>query len=165
MEAPVILGLSFNTRNLGLAVVKLNQLVDYSSKLHKQKWSSQKMEMILTSLVTCTQAYTIQKMVLSIPHIRHQTSEFRDMMRAIIAFAQMRNIDVITYSPQDLSLFIPDAKKKTSKVYMQQLVFLYPELAPCYEKEVANKNKYYYKMFEAIGVATLYSRKIGKWRS
>ncbi len=48
---------------------------------------------------------------------------------------------------------------------MKQMVFFYPELVPYYEKEARNKNKYYYKMFEAIGVATLYSRKIGKWRS
>lgn len=160
-----ILGLSFNTRNLGLAIVKSDRLVDYSSKLHKQKWTSVKMEMILTSLASCIDAYTIDKITLSIPYIRHQTSEFRDMMRAIIALAQMRNIEVITYTPQDLFLFIPDAKKKTSKVFMQHLVFLYPELVPWYEKETSNKNKYYYKMFEAIGVATLYSRKIGKWRS
>ena len=113
-----ILGLSFNTRNLGLAVVKLDRLVDYSSKLHKQKWTSVKMEVILTNLASCIDAYTIQKIALSIPHIRHQTSEFRDMMRAIIALAQMRNIEVITYTPQDLFLFIPDAKKKTAKVFM-----------------------------------------------
>jgi hypothetical protein len=165
MEAPTILGLSFNTRNLGLAVVKLNQLVDYSSKLHKEKWTSQKREMILTSLGPCIEDYTIQKIALSIPHIRHQTSEFRDLMRAIIALAQMRNIEVVTYAPKDLFLFIPESKKKTSKVFMEQLEFLYPDLVPYYEREISNKNKYYYKMFEAIGVATLYSRKIGRFRS
>lgn len=160
-----ILGLSFNTRNLGLAIVKLDRLVDYSSKLHKQKWTSQKREMILTSLASCIDAYTIQKIALSIPHSRHQTLEFTELMNSIIALAQMRNIELVTYSPQDLFLFVPDSKKKTSKAFMQQLVFLYPELQPWYEKELSNKSKYYYKMFEAIGVATLYCRKIGKWRS
>lgn len=165
MEAPTILGLSFNTRNLGLAVVKLNHLVEYSSKLHKQKWTSQKREMILTSLGPCIEDYNIQKIALSIPHIRHQTSDFRDLMRAIIALAQMENIEVITYTPKDLLLSIPDTKKKTKNTFMKQLVFLYPELTPYYEKETSNKNKYYYKMFEAIGVATLYQRKIGRFRS
>lgn len=165
MEAQTILGLSFNTRNLGLAVVKLNQLVDYSSKLHKEKWTPQKREMILTSLVTCIEDYNIQKITLSIPYARHQTAAFMELVRAIIAVAQMKNIEVITYSPKDLLLFIPDSKRKTPKVFMKQLVAFFPELIPYYEKEVENKNKYYYKMFEAIGVATLYSRRIGKWRS
>ena len=160
-----ILGLSCNTRNLGLAVVKLDRLVDYRSRLHKEKWTSQKREMILTSLVTCIEAYTIQKITLSIPNQIHQTAEFTELMRAIIALAQMRNIEVITYTQQDLFLLIPDSQKKAQKVFMKHLVFLYPELQPWYEKEVNNKSKYYYKMFEAIGVATLYSRKIGKWRS
>jgi len=165
MESPSILGLSFNTRNLGLAVVKLNQLVDYSSKLHKEIWTLQKKEMILTSLASCIGAYTIKKVVLSIPHERHQTKEFTELMTGIIALAQMQNIEVITYASKDLFLFIPDSKKKNKNGFMRHLVFLYPELVPWFEKELRNKNKYYYKMFEAIGVATLYSRKIGKWRS
>ena len=165
MEAQTILGLSFNTRNQGLAVVKLDQLVDYSTKLHKEIWTPQKREMILTSLGSCVEGYNIEKIILSIPHPRHQTNEFTQLVTAIIAFAQMRNIEVITYTPKDLLLFIPDSKRKNSKVWMKQLVSLFPELVPYYEKELRNKNKYYYKMFEAIGVATLYLRKIGRWRS
>lgn len=160
-----ILGLSFNTRNLGLAVVKLDRLVDYSSKLHKQKWNTQKSEMILTSLVTCIDAYTIQKIALSIPNLIHQTPEFTELMKEILALAERRKIEVITYTHEDLLLFSPESKPKSKDAFMKHLVFLYPELQPWYERETANKSKYYYKMFEAIGVATLYSRKIGKWRS
>lgn len=163
MEPPVILGLSFNTRNLGLAVVKLNHLVDYSSKLHKEKWTPQKREMILTSLGSCIEDYTIEKISLSIPYARHQTKEFTELINGVVALAQMRNIEVITYMPNDLRMMIPDTKKKTMKAVMQQLVYFYPELAAYLEKELNNKSKYYYKMFEAIGIATLYARKIGRF--
>ena len=165
MEAQTILGLSFNTRNQGLAVVKLDQLVDYSTKFHKEIWTPQKREMILTSLGSCAEGYNIQKITLSIPHPRHQTKEFTELMTAIIALAQMRHIEVITYTPKDLLLFIPGSKKKNSKTFMKQMVLLFPELVPYYERELRNKNKYYFKMFEAVGVATLYLRKIGRWRS
>jgi hypothetical protein len=165
MEPPNILGLSFNTRNLGLAVVKLNQLVDYSSKLHKAKWDSQKREMILTSLATCIDAYTIQKIALSIPYAIHQTEEFRELKTAIIALAKMRNIEVVTYIPKDFFLFIPRSEKQTQLEVIKKLVILYPELQFVYEKEMKNKCKYYYKMFEAIAAATLCARKIGAWRS
>ena len=50
--------------------------------------------------------------------------------------------------------------QSNSETLIQQLA-LRDELE--FEKELKNKNKYFYKMFEAIGVATLYSRKIGKW--
>ncbi|MDB5198930.1 MAG: hypothetical protein JWO92_893 [Chitinophagaceae bacterium] len=165
MEPPVILGLSFNTRNLGLAVVKLNHLVDYSSKLHKEKWTPQKREMILTSLGSCIEDYNIENIALSIPQKHHQTKEFIDLMTSVIALAQMRQIKVTTYTLKDLFLFIPDSKRKTMKALMKRVVEFFPELEPYHEKELRNKNKYYYKMFEAIGVATLYSRKIGQWRS
>ena len=162
MEAPTILGLSFNTRNQGLAVLKSNLLVDYSSKLHKDKWTLKKREMILTSLASCIEFHNINKITLSIPHPHHQTKEFTELKTAIIALAQMCHIEVITYNTKDLFRFILDSKKKNAKAFMKQLVLLYPELVPHYEKELRNKNKYYYKMFEAIGVATLYSRKIEK---
>lgn len=164
MEPPTILGLSFNTRNLGLAVIKLDQIVDYRSRLHKEKWTLQKKEMILTSLVTCIKDYAIQKVALSIPYPRHQTAEFMELMNSIIATAQMRNIKVITYVPKDLQLLVFNSKKKGLKIIMKQLVTLYPELVPYYEKEMGNKVKYYYKMFEAIGVATLCAKKIGQWK-
>ncbi len=88
-----------------------------------------------------------------------------ELLEAINSLAQSRNIEVITYTPKDLFQFIPDSKNKTQKVFMNQLVLLYPELLPYYEKESSNRTKYYYKMFEAIGVATIYLRKIGRWRS
>lgn len=165
MEAEIVLGLSFSTRNLGLAVVRLDQLVDYFSKLHKEKWTLKKREMILTSLGSCIDSHTIRKINLSIPYKRHQTVEFMELLEAINSLAQSRNIEVITYTPKDLFQFIPDSKNKTQKVFMNQLVLLYPELLPYYEKESSNRTKYYYKMFEAIGVATIYLRKIGRWRS
>jgi len=165
MEAETVMGLSFSTRNLGLAVVRLDQLVDYSSKLHKEKWTLKKREMILTSLVTCIDSHTIRKINLSIPYNHHQTVEFLELLEEIKEMGRERNIEVITYTPKDLFQFIPDSKKKTHKVFMNQLVLLYPELLPYYEKEINNRTKYYYKMFEAIGVATLYLRKIGRWRS
>lgn len=160
MAAPTILGLSFNTRNQGLAVVKSNLLVDYSSKLHKEKWTPQKREMILTSLGSCINNYNIDKMALSIPHPHYQTKEFRELMTAIIALAEVHHVEVTTYTHKDLLLFVPNSQKKTRKAFMNQLVLLFPELEPYFLKELRNKNKYYYKMFEAIGVATLYSRKI-----
>ncbi len=165
MEAETVLGLSFSTRNLGLAVVRLDQLVDYYSKLHKEKWTLKKREMILTSLGSCIDSHTIRKINLSIPYLRHQTGEFMELLSEINELAQSKNIEVITYTPKDLFHFIPDSKKKTQKVFMNQLVLLYPELLPYYEKEMNNRTKYYYKMFEAIGVATIYLKKIGRWRS
>jgi len=161
MEAPTILGLSFNTRNQGLAVVKSNLLVDYSSKLHKEKWTPQKRDMILTSLGSCIEDYNIERIALSIPSPRHRTKEFTEMMAGIIALAKVHQIEVTTYTRKDLFLFVPDSQKKTRKAFMQQMVLLYPELESYFLKELTNKNKYYYKMFEAIGAATLYYHKIG----
>ena len=164
METPAILGLSFNTRNQGLAVVKLNLLVDYSSKLYKEKWSPQKREMILTSLVTCIKTYSIKKIALSITPECHQTKECRALTFSIIALAQMYQIQVIEFLPKDLLLLAPNSKRRPKKDLMKRLVELYPELTAYYEKEMGNKNKYYIKMFEAIAAATLCAKTVGRWQ-
>lgn len=165
MEAPNIMGLSFNTRNLGLAVINQNQLVDYSSKLHKSKWSLQKKDMILSSLVTCIETYNIKRVALSIPFKWNQTKYFSELLNAIVALFQMRKIPVATYSPNEIFLAFPTIKKRSLKKLIAELNLLYPELGTYCEKERNNKNKYYYKMFEAIGVASICSRKIGRWRN
>lgn len=164
MDSPAILGLSFSTRNQGLAVVKLNLLVDYSLKLYKGKWSLQKKELILTSLATCIESYNIQKLALSIPSKCHQTEWCKELLTSILALAKMYSITVIEYSTKELLLLIPNSTKRPKKGLMKRLVELFPELITYYKKELNNKHKYYIKMFEAIAAATLYSHKIGRWK-
>ena len=158
------MGLSFNTRNLGLAVINKNHLVDYSSKLHKSKWSLLKKELILSSLVTCIETYNIKKIALSIPFAWNQTKWYKELLNAVIVLAQMKNIKTYAYTPTDILLAFPALKKRTLKSFVNELVSMYPELQPYSEKEKVNKNKYYYKMFEAVVVASICSRKIGRWR-
>ncbi len=43
---------------------------------------------------------------------------------------------------------------------MRVLAGLYPELSFQYRKEMGNKNKYYVKLFEAVGVATIHSQRL-----
>ena len=38
---------------------------------------------------------------------------------------------------------------------MQALTLQYPQLTLCYHKEIRNKNRYYIKVFEAVGAAAL----------
>ena len=42
---------------------------------------------------------------------------------------------------------------------MRGLVAKFPELRMFYEREMRNKNKYYVKLFEAVGMAALYLTK------
>jgi len=146
------LGLSFRTRTLSWSVFKSNHLVTYSIKLYKEMWSPQKRDLILTSLASCIENYTISAIALSMPHPSHQTEEFREMLAAIEIFAHVHGIPIVSYSVSDIYRYFGSPSKRTRNSLMKRVALFYPELHPYYDKELRNRNKFYIKLFEAVAV-------------
>ncbi len=151
----VTLGISTNTRLLGIAIIKQGVLLDYLIRLHKSSWSPSKVTEIITSLEPCVRQYCIKCVVLSIPHEYHQTKEFKVLIYRIREYFEKQNIPIYTEKPEALYDLCSPEQKKTKKSLMEALVSSYPQLTYCHQKELRNKTKYYYKLFEAVAVATL----------
>jgi len=149
----VTLGISTNTRLLGLGVIKQGSLVDYSIHLHKASWSPSKADLILTSLEPCVRKYCITRVILSIPYAHHQTEAFRQLIYRIRAFFEAKGIPVFAETPEAFHPLYPPGQKKTKKALMKILIEQFPQLLYCYQKEMRNKNKYYIKLFEAVAMA------------
>ncbi len=150
------LGISTNTRLLGLAIIKQGCLVDYSIHLHKSSWSPSKANMIVTSLEPCVRQYCIKRVVLSIPYAHHQTEAFKHLVLCIQQFFESKQILFTTKTSEALDTLYPPGKKKTKKGFMKALTLKFPQLSFCYHKELRNKNRYYIKLFEAVAVASLH---------
>lgn len=150
------LGISTNTRLLGLAIIKQGRLVEYAMHLHKSSWSASKANKIVTSLEPCVRQYCITNVVLSIPYAHHQTEAFKTLISRIKAFFATKDIPVYTEAPEALNTLCPPGQKKTKKVLMHSLTLQFPQLTYCHNKELRNKNRYYIKLFEAVGVAMLH---------
>jgi len=153
-----ILGLSFSTRMLGLAVFQSNSLNDYSLKLHKGMWTAQKRDMVLASLASCFVHYTISDIALSIPDVHQQTKGFKELQHAIECFANVHGIPVTSYPAKELYQRFGSPVKRTRHALMKRLVLLFSELSIYYERELKNRNKYYIKLFEAIAAAAFHSQ-------
>lgn len=151
-----ILGVSFSTRMLGLAVVQSDTLIDYSVKLFKESWSPVKMDHILSSLTSAIDNYNITDMVLSIPPIHYREEPFHELWVEIACLGHTKSLNVKMYRQGELQAFCGDDERMTRKSLMEAIIRWYPELQSFYKREVRNKNKYYHKMFEAIGAATLF---------
>ncbi|MCW3111492.1 MAG: hypothetical protein JWQ09_5998 [Segetibacter sp.] len=150
------LGISTNTRLLGLAIIKQGILEDYFIHLHKSSWSPAKANMIVTSLEPCVRKYCIKRVVLSIPYAHHQTEALHYVLVAIRQYFRAKQIPVETKTPEALHPLYSPGKKKTKKGLMHALTLKFPQLSFCYQKELRNKNKYYVKLFEAVAVASLH---------
>ena len=141
---------------LGLAVIQSDSLIDYSVKLFKETWSPAKMDRILSSLTSAISAYTITDMVLSIPPIHFQGEPFQELWMEITTLGRIKSLNVKMYRRAELQTFCGNEERMTRKSLMEALIQWYPELESFYTREIRNKNKYYHKMFEAVGAATLF---------
>ena len=154
-----ILGISTNTRLLGLAIIHQGSLVDYAIRLHKSPWSPRKADKIITALEPCARRYCIKKIVLSTPHENYQTRRWKYLVSLLKKRFKAKAITVCEEASTSLYALCPPEQKKTKKALMEALCNRFPELHYCYYKELRNKNKYYVKLFEAVAVAAIHECK------
>lgn len=152
------MGISTNTRLLGLAIITEEGLAVHKVYLHKSPWSPSKANLIISSLEPCVRQYCIRSVVLSIPPRHHQTKAFCELLTLLREYFLERNIVFSEKPVADLYAFCRGRQRKTKAGVLQALNKRYPELTPFYHKELRNKAKYYTKLFEAVGMATLHQR-------
>jgi len=148
------LGISANARMLALAVVKHDTLLDYRIHLFKERWSEAKAARIISRLEACIKAHSITSVAINIPHDHYSTPTTATLLAAIEAHCEQAKLQVSHYGPHALDCFCTPAKAK-KKALRRAMTDRYPELYHIHDKELRNKNKYYYKLFEAIAAATL----------
>ena len=164
MEHTVILGLSVNTRMLGLAVISGNRLVDYHIQLRKDAWTPRKRELILASLQPWFERYSIKNVALSIPYEKQTSAQTNELLESLKSYFSEKKIHLSSYPSKTLYSICEEAKTKTKKEMMRKLTEEYTELLQAFTREMRNKNKYYVKLFEAVGVAMIHSKCVERSR-
>jgi len=152
------MGISTNTRLLGMAIITKEGLAVHKVYLHKSPWSPSKANLIISSLEPCVRQYCITSVVLSIPPQHHQTRAFCELRILLREYFLERNIVLSEKPVAELYRFCSGGQRKTKAMVLQALNKKYPELTPFYQKELRNKAKYYTKLFEAVGMATLHQQ-------
>ena len=76
-------------------------------------------------------------------------------MEAFKAHFRKKGVTVYTKTPEAFTAFCKAGERKRKKEMMRTVAEQFPELTRCYQKELRNKNKYYYKLFEAVALASL----------
>ncbi len=160
MEHQKVLGLSLNTRMVGLAVIGGTLLIDYQISLRKGAWSLNKRNKVLTSLQSWCTSYTIINIALATPHENQSNEQINELLESIKAHCKSNKIKICSYPPQAVYRFCEENQPRTKKEVMKKMCELYPELLTCFNKEKRNKNKYYVKLFDAVALATIHSRKL-----
>lgn len=153
-----ILGISTNTRLLGLAIIDEDGLSKHCVRLYKSPWSPEKATRIITSLEPCVRQYSIKAVVLSIPEHHHQNDAVKKLLRELTDFFEDRQIAVHRYSASTMLKHYKSNGKLSKKSLMKSLVDHYPQLTYYYQKEIRNKKRYFIKVFEAVAVALFHQQ-------
>jgi hypothetical protein len=156
-----VLGISANSRVLGLAIVDNQRLVEYKTELRKNRWDEAKLHNILCSIKECIESFSVASLVLTIPRPHYLYPEAKHLLESIKEFCTELSLPMYTYDADTLyRLFTPG--KATKQAIMKAMASLYPQLVHLQRREIHNKHKYYHKVFEAVCVATVHTRQFDK---
>lgn len=155
----IVLGISANSRVVGVALIRKTMLLDCNVHYFKESWSPLKAKSILGCLTHYHKDHSITNIALAIPHAHYQNKETKALIKLIEEYCRKKEILLTAYQPKALHYLHQETKTK-KKTMMKTLTELYPELVPIYRKELRNKRRYYFKLFEAVAVARLLSIEI-----
>jgi aspartyl/asparaginyl beta-hydroxylase (cupin superfamily) len=96
---------------------------------------------------------------LSIAPVYYQAEPFQELWQEMIYRLRKMKLPVSMSRQNELQSLIGNEERLSRELLMDTLVTLYPELEVYARTEKRNRNKYYYKMFEAVAAATLYQRR------
>lgn len=149
-----------NTRMVAFAIIRGTFLERYQISLHKGVFNTEKNDRILKRLQTLTRKYTITNVAILLPYKKHSTNHIESLLESVETHFTKQSISVCTYYSEALHDIGEEEEPKTKKTMMESVSKIYPQLQRLYQRERRNKNKYYVRLFEAVGLALIHSQSL-----
>jgi hypothetical protein len=156
MQPHRVLGISLGTRRLGIAVVEDYSIFECQVKSFTGKWSEQKLHKILSVLSGYIDDYGVTAVALKVPTLSVEAAAIEELLAGIESLTVTRKIKIYKCSLSQLKKAWSDKQRLNRKGLLRCVLQKYPDLLIDYEREIGNKNSYYEKLFEAVGVCTLH---------
>jgi RNase H-fold protein (predicted Holliday junction resolvase) len=153
MAARTLLGISPGTRIVGLAVIRKGELVEWSVKTFKEKWSKDKERAILAAIERLCRDYGVEAVSVKKVDPSRSSPELDRLQVAITALADRMQIAAVQFSLSDLDYGVRTGTKQTKGSLSEHVASRHPEFKDEYQRERGNRREYYTKMFEAIAMA------------
>jgi Holliday junction resolvasome RuvABC endonuclease subunit len=161
-ETLKILGINPGTRYLGIAVLQGPELMDWRIKILKGKWSEEKMQKALGIVSDFMERHQPNILAIKKLHTSRRSENLLRLANKIKEFSKRKKIKVYQYSIKEVeNLFIED-EKLNKRNLIEVMAKRYPILYHDLNREKSHKNPYYFRVFEAVAMASACSQKLGK---
>ncbi len=155
MNADTTLGISPGTRFIGIAVLREGRLIHAQVRAFHGKWSKSKRNSILKAVDYSLGQHRVTSVVVKLPDVLPLTRSFHEVIGSLNALCERKRLKPRYYALSEIKRKHYGSETCTLDTLMEFVVRAHPELTPEYRKEKANKNAYYYKLFEAVSVGMM----------
>ena len=157
-----IIGVNPGTRYLGIAVLYGPELMDWRIKVLKEKWSKEKIEKALGIISEFMERYQPDVLAIKKLHPSRRSKNLFMLTNKIKEFLNCKKLKIYQYSIKEIESFFIEGGKLNKRNLIGAMVNLYPILHHDLSKERNNRNPYYFRMFEAVALASACAQRFGK---
>ena len=155
MATEAILGISPGTRSIGVAVIRDGRLQHWRIHSFPGPWSNKKLRYIQNTLVRYMVRFDVSVMAIKVPDKFPNSTGYNQLIGGINVICERRQILSNYYTLKDLKIEFSGGTQASRNELLKDIVGKYPELLPEFRKENENANSYFFRLFEAVGVATI----------
>jgi hypothetical protein len=154
MAEAAILGISPGTKYCGVVVLHHGELLVSKVTSFKGAWSEEKLDKIASHVFTLVKKHAIAHIACKVHHASRTSLQVESILLKIKEMAKAIEIEVYTYTIGELKgLF--KMNFHSAHVLSEHIVRRFPELTDVFFQERKNKNKYHYKLFEALAAGLM----------
>jgi len=150
-----IIGINPGTRYLGIAVSDGSELLDCRIKVLNGKWSEEKIKKAIRIVSDIIDQHEPSVLAIKKLHPSRRTENLLRLTNKIKNFVRRQKKKLYQYSIKEIEKSFIEGGKLNKRNLIEAMVKLYPELHQDLKNEQRHKNMYYYRMFEAVGLAKL----------
>lgn len=153
-----ILGISLGTRDSGVAIISHGQLIHWKTHSFHERWSAAKLNDILIRFDRYITQFQIRHVVIKIPPATHHSKEFLLLLKKLSELVKYRGCMVAHQTKVDIKNQVPEVTN--AGTLMEYVTRYYPILQPEQAQELAGRQSYHIKMFEAVLSAHVYKENL-----
>lgn len=157
-----IIGINPGTRYLGIAVLHGPELIDWRIKVLDGRWSNGKIKKATGVISEIFDQYEPNVLAIKKLHPSRRSENLGRLANKIKDFSKRNKLKVYQYPIKEIENFFIEKGKLNKRNLIEALVKLYPILHHDLRNEQTHKNPYYFRMFEAVALASACSQKLAK---
>jgi Holliday junction resolvasome RuvABC endonuclease subunit len=162
---PTVLAVNPGSRYLGLALFRGQELIDWGIRVIKKRNLEDKLELAKSVVSAMITQHEVKIMAIKQLHPCRTSVNLDRLAVAITALASSKGLRIYQYPLEQVETAICGSEKVSKGKLAKQICETYSFLAQDLEKEMASRNPYHTRMFEAVALGLTCLRELRSTKS